>query len=269
MSNITERTQGEDEFAIFWDYFKLRFTLYLKEESKLLLGLLLFVQLSYTISLLMQINMGATDIMNDASLFFLPFLWTFSASTIFAKERKASRSILTLTTPISGYHRFTIAVVLALFLIPGISVLLTRIIYLLNIGIAAILVPNKEGFDNAYSLLTLRQLWDQIQIPISPAFGWFLPVSIYFFAASVIRRYVFIKVILFLWLFSMVGIILLLFFTIANILNEQSMERFGEFFLRFGEFYLTRPLLFNLMGFAISFIFLTFAYFKVKTLRVA
>lgn len=145
MSNITERTQGEDEFAIFWDYFKLRFTLYLKEESKLLLGLLLFVQLSYTISLLMQINMGATDIMNDASLFFLPFLWTFSASTIFAKERKASRSILTLTTPISGYHRFTIAVVLALFLFRESASCLRVLSTFLTLALRQSSFPIKKG----------------------------------------------------------------------------------------------------------------------------
>ncbi|NIZ40105.1 hypothetical protein PVA45_01040 [Entomospira entomophila] len=264
---MTTHKQSEmtSEFSIFHHYFNLRFFLFLKEEMHFILILLVFSQLSYAVNILGQMaEGGASSIIADASAGFLPLVWILTASAIFAKERKPSRNLLTLSTPINAYHRFTIAVLITLIIVPLATFLITRLLYLANISLASILVPlNENTASNAYTTLTTKSLiLAMFPFPITALSNlWFLPITFFFMAATFLKKHVFLKVILLTYvvmmgLFLTVGIVAITQF-------EWNPAKFMAIF-DFSIHLFRNPLLYELAAFIIGTLFLTVSYLRIR-----
>ncbi|NIZ47384.1 hypothetical protein PVA44_01005 [Entomospira nematocerorum] len=263
-----DQQEMTSEFSVFHYYFKLRFFLFLREEIHFILILLVISQLSYAVNILSQMTNGATAIITDASVGFLPLVWILITSNIFAKERKPSRNLLTLTTPINAYHRFSIAIFITLIIVPLATFFMTRLLYLANIGLASILVPlNESTASNAYTALTSRNLiLAMFPFPITALSNlWFLPITFFFMAATFLKKHVFLKVVLLTYLTAMI-----LFLTVGIIAVTQfewDPTKFMAIF-DFSIHLLRNPILYELAAFIIGTLFLTISYLRIRKFTI-
>lgn len=267
---VKSTTSTSINYDVFKNYFILRLHLFLKEETKLFVGILFFTQLIYTLLIFVQIQSNTPALSNlwDMSMLTLPFLWTYTASTIFLQERMPSRSILSLTLPISAYHRLSIAALLAIFLVPLVSFIITRIIYFTNIYIAVRMIIASNTMESINPELSTRNIMSMVFPHFSLIYTWFIPTTFFFMAATIIRRHVFLKTLVIQWGIGILLTIIILFLSTINVISQDNLEYSSTVIFNFKKIYTQSPTLFNLTGFLMGCVFLMISYFNIKKFTI-